>query len=386
MRIALTTEVFLPKIDGITNRLRNTLECLVEEGHDVLLLAPETAVAQFPGVRVVRIPGLTFPPYPELRMCAPDPRISWELLRFRPDVVHAVSPVTLGIWGIVTARALGLPVVASYHTDFPRYVKGYGLAWAEPAVWPLIRWVHNAAHRNLTPSQFTKREMERHGVRNVGIWRGGVDTELFHPKRRSREMRERLSGGEPDAPILLFVGRLAPEKRVDTLGWVLDALPEARLALVGDGPGRPQLERVFADNAVEFTGFLRGEELATAFASADVFVMPSTTETLGFVILEAMSAGCSVVAAHAGGIPDLVQHGENGLLYDPERQDEAVAAVRSLIENPSQRQCFGEQGRKNALAGGWPAETGKLVEDYRRTIQIQRQQSLLGKIRHAFAL
>ena len=364
MRIALFTEVFLPKIDGITNRLRHTLEALGEQGHEVLVFAPDNAVQDFPGVRMVRIPALPFPRYPGLRMGLPDPRIAFELARFRPDVVHAVSPACLGVWGLAAARALSLPSVASYHTDFPRYVAGYGLSWAEPAVWPLIRFVHNSAHVNLCPSRFTRAELRAHGVHRVGIWRGGVDTERFHPRRRSFAMRERLTEGRPDAPILLYVGRLAPEKSIETLAWVLDENPEAHLALVGDGPARPRLERVFRDLPVHFTGFLRGEELAAAFASADVFLMPSTTETLGFVVLEAMSAGTPVVAANAGGIPDLVSDGENGILYDAGRLDGAVEPVQRLLASRAMRSHYARMGRKTAENSTWAMETRRLLEAY----------------------
>jgi glycosyltransferase involved in cell wall biosynthesis len=382
MRIALFTEIFLPKIDGITNRLAHTLECLRDEGHEVLVFAPEGCVAEYAGARVVRVPGLPFPPYPGLRISAPDPRIALELWRFRPDIVHAVGPVCLGAFGIAAARALGLPVVASYHTDLPRYLPGHGLAWLEPAIWPLIRRIHGAAHHNLTPSRFTRRELLDHGIEPVELWRGGVDTELFHPRRRSLAMRMRLCGGIPDGPVLLSVGRLSPEKQLDSLAPILDAIPEARLALVGDGPARPELERLFAGRKVCFLGFLQGEELAAAFASADVFVMPSTTETLGFVVLEAMASGCPVVAARAGGIPDLIDHGENGHLYSPEDPEDAISAIRALLGRPLLRRSIGQQARKHAESSSWLRETRRLLLEYRKTLAIASQRGLAGRLKH----
>jgi glycosyltransferase involved in cell wall biosynthesis len=380
MRIALFSEVFLPKIDGITNRLAHSVRCLVEQGHEVLVFAPETAVAEHAGARVVRVPGGVFPPYPELRISAPDPRIAWELWRFGPDVVHAVGPACLGVWGIAAARALGLPVVASYHTDLPRYAPLYGLGFARHAIWPLLRRVHGGAVLNLAPSRFTAREMEAHGIPEVRLWPGGVDTDLFHPRRRSLEMRMRLSGGVPDGPLLLYVGRVSPEKNLELLGEILDSLPGARLALVGDGPARPALERALASRPVRFLGFLRGAELAEAFASADVFVMPSTTETLGFVVLEAMSAGCPVVAARAGGIPDLVHHEENGLLFDPRRPAQAVEAVRALVESRGMRRFHASQGRKTAEGSSWEQETRRLVEHYRVALAMHRPWGALGRL------
>ncbi|MGH0032944.1 MAG: glycosyltransferase [Myxococcota bacterium] len=321
MRIAIFSEVFRPKIDGITNRLDQTIRCLRDAGHEVLVFAPAGSVDALAGFRVVQVPGPPFPPYPGLRISAPDPRILLELRSFEPDVVHAVGPACLGVWGLLAARALGLPAVASYHTDLPRYLPAYGLDFLEPAIWPLIRRVHGLAHVNLAPSRFTRNELYDQGIEPVGLWRGGVDTERFHPEKRSLAMRARLAGGVgdmggiPDGPLLLYAGRLSPEKQLHTFGPILEAFPAARLALVGDGPAREELERTLPADRTTFTGFLRGDALAAAFASADVFVMPSTTETLGFVVLEAMASGVPVVAARAGGVPDLVTHGESGLLY-----------------------------------------------------------------------
>jgi glycosyltransferase involved in cell wall biosynthesis len=384
MRIAIATEVFLPKIDGITNRLRNTVARLTGLGHQVLVLAPEGAVAEHAGARVVRVPGLPFPPYPGLRISAPDPRIAWELARFRPDVVHAVGPVCLGLWASLAARALGLPLVASYHTDLPRYLPGYGLGFARPAAWPLLRRVHGLAHLNLCPSRFTRDELHAHGIASVDLWRGGVDTELFRPERRSLEMRLRLSDGRPDGPVLLWVGRLSPEKNLGLFARILDALPEARVAFVGDGPARAELERSLAGRRAAFLGFLRGEELAAAYASADLFVMPSRTETLGFVVLEAMASGCPVVAARAGGVPDLVEHDETGLLYDPDREEQAVLAVKELLAHAGKRRHLARLARKRALASSWEAETARLLGQYRMAIVRQRMSRRAARVARMF--
>lgn len=382
MRIAILTEVFPPKIDGITNRLRHTLACLVAEGHQVLVIAPEAA-GELPGVEVVRVPALPFPRYPGLQLGLPHPRIGWALARFRPHVVHAVGPACLGVWGLLAARSLAIPRVASYHTDFPRYLAGYGLRRAQRMIWPLIRGVHGLAQVNLCPSTFTRRELEAHGVAHVGLWRGGVDTEHFHPRRRHLAMRARLSQGRPDAPLLLYAGRLAPEKNLELLAWVMDAHPGARLAFVGDGPARPRLERLFARTPTCFAGFLRGEALAQAFASADVFVMPSRTETLGFVVLEAMAAGTPVVAAEAGGIPDLVQHEENGLLFPPEgpcARGGAVEAVGRLLESRGLRAQLARMARKTAENCTWPLETRRLLAAYHEAIE-RSSRHLLGRVR-----
>ncbi len=380
MRIAIVSEVFFPKIDGITNRLRNTIECLVADGHEVFVIAPADSVAEYAGVPVLRVPGPRFWQYPGLRICLPDPRILWRLFRFRADVVHVVGPVCLGLWALLAARLLSLPIVASYHTDLPRYLKGYGLAWLDSLIWPLIRSIHRLAHRNLCPSTFTKRELESHGIPDVGLWRGGVDTKLFSPARRSLAMRARMvDEGRVDAPILLYAGRVAPEKGLDLLAPVLEALPDCRLAIVGDGPARADLEARFAGTPTRFLGFLRGEELATAFASADLFVMPSMTETLGFVVLEAMSSGLPVVAAPGGGIPDLVLEGETGALADPTNSEKFSQRIREILHDHARRAELSASARRFAEGCDWPSETRDLVADYGRTVQRVQSKRWLAR-------
>lgn len=381
MRIAIFSEVFLPKIDGITNRLRHTIDRLLDDGHEVRVFGPLHAQNRYRGVKVVQIAGMPLPFYPGLQISHADPRIAWELFRFRPDVVHVVGPASLGVLGAVAARGLGLPVVASYHTDLPAYLPRYGLGFARPVIWPAIRAVHGLAHLNLAPSTVTRDELEGHGIKPVGIWRGGVDTARFRPEAASATMRLRLTEeARPDAvkALALYVGRIGPEKGLDRFFDLHDAIPGLHVAIVGDGPDRERLEKRARGRRFVFTGFLRGDELAAAYASADLFVMPSTTETLGFVVLEAMSSGTPVVAARAGGQLDLVSDGENGLLYEPGDPVDAIRQVETLIGNPSQRHHLGRQARKAAEGATWAGETRRLLAHYETAIDLasRGQQAL----------
>jgi glycosyltransferase involved in cell wall biosynthesis len=193
-------------------------------------------------------------------------------------------------------------------------------------------------------------------------------------------MRQRLSGGRVDGPIILYVGRLSPEKSLESFTRVLRAFPHARIAFVGDGPSRKQLERKLRSRRVTFLGFLSGDELAAAFASADLFVMPSRTETLGFVVLEAMASGCAVVAARAGGIPDLVDHEETGLLYDPDDGRGMIEAIGDLLEHDGKRRFFARAARKRAEESSWRAETRRLVRAYSKAIVLQRSNRRFGRL------
>ncbi|MEQ9363737.1 MAG: glycosyltransferase family 1 protein, partial [Leptospirales bacterium] len=288
MKIAYFTETFLPKVDGVVNTLCNLLEYLPERGHESLLFAPAGGPDRFARTRVMQMPGTPFPLYPEIKLVSPFTDVTEELYKYRPDVVHLLHPIALGFAGLRAAKALGIPVVMSYHTDLVAYARYFGFAALSQMVMRVERWIHNQADLNLCPSGPTLRELDGHGFERLKVWTRGVNTDLFSPARRDPLTRSRLSAGDSkNKPLLLYVGRVSHEKRVHWLRGLLDRVPGVRLAIVGDGPARGEMERLFADTPTVFTGVLRGEELARAYASADAFVFPSASETLGNVVLEA---------------------------------------------------------------------------------------------------
>ncbi len=358
MRIAFFSETFIPKVDGIVTRLRNTISQLRRAGDEVLIFAPEGGITDFEGARVVGMPSTPFPLYPELRLSLPRRSMRRILLDFRPDVIHSVDPVLLGIAGIYYASTLRIPLVVSYHTQLPKYLHYYKLGSIEGLVWSLLRTRHNGATVNLCTSSAMVEELTRHGIARVRLWQRGIDTDFFRPEEAYHEMRAYLSGGRPDSPLLLYVGRLSAEKNIEQLKLILDAMPEARLALVGGGPHKAALEKHFQGTATFFPGYMEGQRLACAFASADLFVLPSRTETLGLVLLEAMAAGCPVVAARAGGIPELVEDGVSGFLFEEEQ--EAIHAVRLLLRDPAKRECVRRHARREAEKWSWRASTDQL--------------------------
>lgn len=366
MRIALFTETFLPKVDGIVTRLKHTVEHLQRSGDQVLVFSPEGGLSEYKGAQIHGVSGMAFPLYPELKLALPRPSIGEALERFRPDLVHVVNPAVLGLAGIYYAKTMDLPLMASYHTHLPKYLEHYGLGMLEGLMWELLKAMHNQARINLVTSTAMQSELTSHGIERVEIWQRGVDTELFRPELASAEMRSRLSQGHPEAPLLLYIGRLSAEKEIDRIKPVLEALPGARLALVGDGPHRAELEKHFADLPVNFVGYLAGEALASAYASADAFIFPSRTETLGLVLLEAMAAGCPVVAANSGGIPDIVTDGVNGYLFDPADEQGAIEATRKLLATQATREQMRLNARAEAEKWGWAAATRQLQQFYQQ--------------------
>lgn len=364
MRIAFFAETFLPKWDGVAHTMCRLLDHLAARGHASMMFAPEGAPPRYADTPIVGLPAFAFPLYPDLRMAVPTANVAEHLAAFRPDLVHLVNPALLGWVGLRHARALGVPVIASYHTDIPGYAERYGLGMLREPLWAYFRWIHNQADLNLCPSRFTYEELRGRGFQRLAIWGRGVDTARFSPRHRRETWRLRLSGGRPEAPLLLYVGRLAAEKRVEWLRALLYELPGVRLAIVGDGPLRARLEAQFADTPTVFAGYLRGEDLAQAYASADLFVFPSANETLGNVVLEAMASGLPVVAPRAGGVLDHVVDGENGLLFDKDDVYAMVAAVRVLVVNPPRVGQMAAAARRHAERQSWQAVLDGLLAHY----------------------
>ena len=371
MRIALFTETFLPKVDGIVTRLRHTVDHLQRLGDQVLVVAPDGGLKEHKGAKIYGVSGFPLPLYPELTLALPRPSIGEALDGFKPDLIHVVNPAVLGLAGLFYSKVMKLPLVASYHTHLPKYLQHYGLGMLEGVLWELLKAGHNQAELNLCTSSVMVGELTHHGIERVDLWQRGVDTEMFQPYLASREMRSRLSQGHPDDPLLLYVGRLSAEKEVDRIKPVLEAIPNARLALVGDGPHRSALEVHFTDTNTHFVGYLHGLELASAFASADAFIFPSRTETLGLVLLEAMATGCPVVAARSGGITDIVTDGANGYLFDPNDERGAIAATEKLLQHQQERETLRQNARQEAERWSWAAATQQLRDYYQSLLPSQ---------------
>lgn len=381
LRIALFSEVFLPSVDGVVNTVCRLVRHLDRRGHRVLIFAPQGAPRRFANAPVIGLPAWPLPVYPDYHLVVPPglDRLSPYLEAFRPDIVHVASPVWMGDLALTWANRRGVPAVAVYHTDIPGFAQRYGFGWLTEPIWWLTRRVYGKAQRNLAPTEVVRAELTARGIANVHIWGRGVDADLFAPQRRSAAMRERLSAGHPDAPLLLYTGRLAVEKRIEWLRPVLDALPQARLAIVGDGPDRPRLEKIFADAPVVFMGYLFGDELAAAYASADCFVFPSANETFGNVVLEAMAAGLPVVGVAAGGVRQLVQHGATGWLADADDPEAFVAYVRRLVEEPAVAHEMGALGREAAEQRNWDAVGDELLAHYAALIARRPASAVTGR-------
>lgn len=373
MRIAIFTETFLPATDGVVTRLRHTLEEFARMGDQVLVVAPAygEGPAFYEGFPIYRVPSVPLPPYPQIRVAPALPGVGHALRGFKPDLIHAVNPIILG-WGAYNiARRLDVPLVTSYHTNVAEYANYYKLGLLVRAARWHNRKVHNRARLTLCTSEATRRYLMEEGIKNVRLWPQGVDSHRFRPDLFSKRWRGKLTDGNPESRLVLYVGRVGWEKGIENLKELVEALPDTRLAIVGDGPARKDMEKLFAGTPTIFTGILRGRMLSRAYASGDVFVFPSTTDTLGMSMIEALASGLPVVAARSGASHEVVSEGENGLLYEPGSGHALISAVDELLSDQDLRSRMSTAASRAAKERSWEDSTSALRSYYEQVIHAQ---------------
>lgn len=369
LRIALFTESFLPKLDGVVTVLCLLLDHLRSIGAEVIVFAPGKHVESYQGYPVVGMPGLAVPFYPELTAAIPDRRWYDAIVAFKPTLIHVANPVLSGLRGIAFARKLQKPLIMSFHTHIIEMARFYGFGFMTGMLWAFHRHFYHKADLRLATSRRVVADLESHGLGKTGLWRRGVDPQVFSPAYRNEEMRHRLSDGNPDKIILLYVGRVAPEKQIERIAHTLRNVPNTHLAIVGNGPHRAKLESLYKGMPVTFVGYLKGQELSTAYASSDIFVFPSATETFGLVVAEAMAARLPVVTSRVGGIPEIVNSGVNGFIFEPNDDEKMTVYVKELVENPAKRLSIGEAAHASVQNLTWPVIMDELVQTYRQVIQ-----------------
>jgi glycosyltransferase involved in cell wall biosynthesis len=368
LRVALVTGSYNYIADGVALTLNRMVGFLESRGVEVLVFAPVGRAPAFAHQgEVVPVPSIAAPGRGEYRVALglpPAPRR--RLLAFRPDILHVATPDLLGHSALRLGRRMGWPVVASYHTRYETYLKYYGLDVLRGRLKSIIREFYNACREVYVPSASMIEALRADGVGgDVRLWPRGVDTARFDPRRRSPAWRAAL-GLAPEEVAVAFVGRFVREKRVAEAAGVFRRLRAAGVAhralFVGDGPERAWLEREVP--GALFPGFLGGEDLATAYASADVFLFPSDTETFGNVTLEAMASGLPTVCANATGSRSLVDPGVTGYLAEVGDEEALFAAVRALLTDPVMRRRMGHAARLRAQAFSWDEAMGGLLDRY----------------------
>lgn len=394
-RILFCTDTYPPQVNGVSVVAALSVSGLQERGWDCAVIAPQYPAepeSTFTHVRLggavndlTAIASVPLPGYPDIRLSAPRYGvIARAIERFRPDLVHCETEFVLGRLGQLAANRAGVPTISSYHTDYSRYVESYGAPWLRRTVSSYLRRFHRRSVRVYTPSAPARDDLHALGVRDVEVWGRGVDADAYHPRRRSAALREAL--GIAGRFTFVHVGRLAPEKGVER---ILTAYARARAALpagtihlviAGSGPSEAAL-RASAPPDVTFLGFLdRAKTLPTLYASCEAFLFSSLTETLGLVVLEAMSSGLPVIATPAGGVADHLRHLENGLAYPAKDTDAMAHAMIELVMRPELRASLADGARRTAEALTWDRELDRLDASCRELRAIAGRRAPTGPV------
>lgn len=374
LRVAVVTETYPPDINGVAHTISILVNGLRERGHEITLIRPrrqeETAQSTQPGELLVR--GAPIPMYKQLRMGLPalgSLRKLWA--GRRPDLVHIATQGPLGWSAARAAHKLDIPVSSDFRTNFHAYSQLYGLGWLKSTIVSYLRKFHNAARCTMVPTQRLKDELVTGGFERLIVVPRGVDTDKFSPSHRSLSLRESW-GAKQDTVVLLSVGRLAVEKNLGMVVRAYDRLKQAganvKLIFVGDGPEADALRRDCPDAI--FAGTKRGQELAEHYASADVFVFPSLTETFGNVTLEAMASGLCVVAYDHAAAGQLIINHQNGILLAPNAEDHFITAATSISQDASHREQLRNQARQTALNNSWRIILSRTEEIFRSLVAL----------------
>lgn len=366
LRVALFTDTFAPQVNGVAKTLGRWLGAMTSRGHDARVFTTSCPnVPQSANVR--RFPSIPFWAYRELRLSAPEwRRTRAEVLDFAPTLLHSATPFGVGLAGRRAALECGIPFVTSYHTNFVEYSAHYGLGALQIPGLAFLRWFHNSGARTFVPTSATARDLTRRGFENLRIWSRGVDCTRFQPGFRDDGLRTRM-GATRDTVVVAYVGRLAREKGIDialdAMRMVARTRPGTVLAIAGDGPHEGECRRA-APACAYFAGRLTGDALSAFYASADLFVFPSTTDTFGNVLLEAMASGLAIVGADVPQTREVV--GDHAGVFAAPNDPAAFAeAIIALADDRAAQAARRHAAVARARARSWHDVFDLLVDEYR---------------------
>ena len=349
LRVAVVTETYPPEVNGVAKSAARFVEGLRGRGHAVQVVRPRQNAHDPGGDMLVR--GLSIPCYRDLKIGLPAKRALQRLWSFRrPDVVHVVTEGPLGWSALEAAAKLKLPVVSDFRTNFHAYCSHYGVGWLKKPILSYLRRFHNRTLCTIVPTAAMRTELASLGFQRLRVIARGIDTHLFSPARRDAGLRASWGAG-PDDTVLLHVGRLAAEKNLAAVVAAYEKTPGARLVLVGDGPERRSLQARLP--GAVFAGVRRGEDLAAHYASGDLFLFPSLTETFGNVTLEAMASGLAVIAFDYAAAGELIESGVNGVTVPLGDAAGFVSRAAALAAEPSRLAEIGERARETCAEQSW---------------------------------
>lgn len=380
MKIAIFTDTFIPQVNGVARTLKKFTDYLDETEHEYQVFTPEIKESDdLFSSNIHRFSSLPLFLYPECRLAFPNlAHVKQQLKEFKPDIIHITTPFNIGLCGLYYGKKLGIPIVGSYHTNFDQYLKYYDFEILSKWLWKYMNWFHRPFLKTFVPSNDTRNLLLRHGFLNVGIWSRGIDCSLFHPNYNPEKFRKKYNINS--RYIFTYVGRLAPEKDIQILMDAANMLPtsiqrQVHWCIVGEGPLREELEASAPANFT-FTGYLKGQELAEAYAASDLFTFPSTTETFGNVVLESLACGTPAIVANSGGVKEIVQNDKTGILCKPNSASAFTEAIHSLVTKPTKLKQMSYEAREYALNQSWDSIFSNLLHDYSQVLLEQKGRKL----------
>jgi glycosyltransferase involved in cell wall biosynthesis len=370
MKIAVFTDTYSPQINGVTNTLTKLVHFFKQSGIIYQIYAPRYEHKDLEQ-NINRYYSLKFFLYPESRVTVPSlSHIQSSLYNFKPDLIHLMTECNMGLGGLHLSRKLGIPAISNYSTNFTLYTGYFKLSFLEQAVWNYLRWFHMQSPVTLCPSMTTKQLLADHGIDNTTIFSRGIDCSQFHPRHKNYNLLKSL--GILGKTVFLYVGRLSPEKDLDVLWESYQYLhylyPEqTALIVTGEGPLLKKCKSMLPPDTI-YTGFLRGIELSEIYASADIFLASSSSETFGNVVLEAMASGLAVIGADTGGIGEIIRHRITGLKFKSRNSKELTDCMIELMKDIDLRDYLKSNAWEYALHNTWEKVFHRLRDTYQTVL------------------
>ena len=376
MKIAIFTDTFHPQINGVANTLEKMIRYFDDHKIEYKIFAPKYEGEEGPNAE--RFYSLKFYLYPDCRITLPNMfRINQTLSDFKPDIIHLMTEFNMGLTGLRYGKKNNILTISNYSTNFSQYTDYYGLDFLKQGIWDYMKWFHNQNQVTLCPSLESQKLLNQHEINHTAIFSRGIDSDNFHPSKRNGSLRRSL--GIEDKTALLYVGRISFEKDLDILEESYRNIKAkygetVSLIITGEGPYLDKMRETLPPDTI-FTGFKRGNELSELYASSDIFICPSSTETFGNVVLEAMASGLPVIGADSGGVKDIIKHNMNGLKFDARDSDKLGKQITDLIENRSLRLRIAENGMSYAKSRSWEKIIGELTGIYNEILSERNTQS-----------
>lgn len=365
MKVAMYAGTYLKEQDGVAKTLYEFVDTLLSHDIEVAIWSPTITPQEKDGLTLNKIPSIPLIVYPVYRISLWTPGIRKAIDNFKPDIIHTSTPDLLGLKFLKYGKKKGIPVVTSYHTDFISYLKYYHAGFLSKPLVRYLRWFYSSCNRTLSPTEEIRSKLNGMGIHNVRIWGRGIHTDIYSPEKRSEELRKRW--GAEDSLVILYSGRFVWYKDLDVYMGVYrkfkeDGFRNVKFVLAGDGPIKQDLKKAMPDAI--FPGYLGKEELSRVYASSDIFLFPSTTETFGNVVQEAIASGLPSVVSDVGGCQEIVRKSKAGFVAGAKDPDDFYCKCRSLIEDKELLNEYRKNGLEFASMNSWKSVNEKVIDMY----------------------